>query len=381
MNSTDYLVIGAGIAGTSVAAELSMGHSVCLLEAEPHPGYHSTGRSAALFSETYGNKVVRSLSRASRRQLFEPSAGFSTESCATRRGTLFVATREQADALRNWAEQEDLRAVAHAVDAESARALCPVLRPDYVVAGVYEPNSYDIDVHGLQQAYLRQLRKHAGVLMTSRRVEAIRRTAAHWEVQAGTEIFTAPVLINAAGAWADHVASLAAVNRSGLRPLRRTAVLVDAPEGCSASAWPAVIAADESFYFKPDAGMLLLSPADETLMEPCDVQPDEWDIAVAVDRVTAAADIPVHRVRRRWAGLRTFAQDRVPVVGFDPATPGFFWLAGQGGYGVQTAPALARVAAALACGRAIPQPIADFGIEAADLSPHRFFTPLNRQPV
>jgi D-arginine dehydrogenase len=371
MNKIDFLVIGAGIAGASVAAELSTEYSVCLLEAESRPGYHSTGRSAALFSEIYGNSVIRSLSRASRGQMFEPPADFAPHPLITPRGTLFIATREQSEELHAFAARQDVRMCTRELDASATRALCPVLREGYVATGLYEPNAADIDVHGLHQAYLRQLRKHGGTLVTSARAESIRRSGENWIVHTGIEDFTAPILVNAAGAWADQVASLASVPPVGLRPLRRTAILVDAPEGHSISAWPFVIAADESFYFKPDAGQLLLSPADETLTEPCDVQPDEWDIAVIVDRITTATDITVHRIRHRWAGLRTFTEDRTPVVGFDPSAPGFFWLAGQGGYGVQTSPALARVAAALASNRQIPPVIADCGVEAADLAPDR----------
>jgi len=371
MTACDFVVIGAGIAGASVAAELSEKHSVCLLEAEAQPGYHSTGRSAALFSEMYGNRVVRSLSRASRRQMFEPSPTFASRPWTTPRGALFIANHEQVGQLRDMAEQEDVRRLTQELNAAATRALCPVLRSDYVVAGLHEPNACDIDVHGLHQAYLRQLRERGGHLMRSRRVDAISRSAGAWVVRADQETFVSPVLINAAGAWADQIALLASVAPLGLRPLRRTAILVDAPVGHSISAWPLVIAADESFYFKPDAGRLLLSPADETLVDPGDAQPDEWDIAVAVDRVTAATDLEVRQIRHRWAGLRTFAADRTPVVGFDPAAPGFFWLAGQGGYGVQTAPALALVAAALACERTIPQAIADFGVEAADMMRRR----------
>jgi D-arginine dehydrogenase len=371
-NHSDFVVIGAGIAGASVAAELSAQHSVCVLEAEPQPGYHSTGRSAALFSETYGNRVIRGLSRASRQAMFEPESDFGSAPWTTRRGTLFVAPAPDVERLRAFASEPDVRSRAFEIDAAAARALCPALKGDHFVAGLYEPNAADIDVHGLHQAYLRQLRARGGILRTSRRVEAIHRSGSNWVIRAGEEEFTAPILINAAGAWADQIASLASVPPVGLRPLRRTAILVDAPEGRDIGAWPLVIAADETFYFKPDAGRLLLSPADETPTEPCDVQPEEWDVAVAVDRVTAVTDIEVTRIRSRWAGLRTFARDRSPVVGFDSAVVGFFWLAGQGGYGVQTVPALSRVAASLALAGPVPQPIADFGVDAGDLSPQRF---------
>ncbi|MDB6084197.1 MAG: FAD-binding oxidoreductase [Gammaproteobacteria bacterium] len=371
MDRVDFIVIGAGIAGASAAAELSSAHRVCLLEAEPQPGFHSTGRSAALFLESYGNRVIRNLSRASRQHLFDPPPPFALGPWTKPRGALFIASHEQADKLLSLSGREDVRSSAREVTAAAAQELCPVLRSGYVGGALYEPNAADIDVHGLHQAYLKQFRANAGVLATSHRVDAIAHSAGHWEVQAGTKTFAAPVVINAAGAWADQIALLAGVTPAGLQPMRRTAILVDAPEGYSTGGWPLVIAADESFYFKPDAGLLLLSPADETPMEPCDVQPDEWDIAVAIDRVTTAADIAVHRIRHRWAGLRTFVQDRSPVVGFDSKAAGFFWLAGQGGYGVQTAPALARVAAALACERPIPQALGDFGVEAGDLSPGR----------
>jgi len=373
MVTADFVVIGAGIAGASVAAELSMRSSVVLLEAEAQPGYHSTGRSAALFSEMYGNRVIRGLSRASRRPMFEPDPAFGPRPWTSPRGTLFIATAEQADELQAFAAEDDVRTHARLVDAGAARSLCPVLRPGSVALGLYEPNASDIDVHGLHQAYLRKARANGGRIFLSHRVEAIGRSGSGFLLEAAAGTFAAPVVINAAGAWADQLARLASVAPAGLQPMRRTALLVDAPRGHAIDGWPLVIAADESFYFKPDAGLLLLSPADETPVEPCDAQPEEWDVAVAVDRVTAVADFEVARIRHRWAGLRTFARDRTPVVGFDPAAPGFFWLAGQGGYGVQTAPALALVAAALARDEPVPQAIQDLGVSAADLAPRRAY--------
>ena len=371
MHVADFLVVGAGIAGASVAAELSAANSVVLIEAESQPGYHSTGRSAALFSEIYGNRVIRNLSRASRHRMLEASPRFAEGPFTSPRGSLFIAATEHVDLLQRFAAQDDVRAATRYLDIGEAQALCPLLRPEYVAASLYEPGARDIDVHRLHHAYLRQFREQGGRLSTSFRLDAIDRRAGLWEIHFETETFAAPILINAAGAWADHVAMLASVAPAGLRPLRRTALLGDGPEGYSFRTWPAVIAAEESFYFKPDAHRLLLSPADESLTAPCDAQPEEWDVALAIDRVTAAANIPVPRILHRWAGLRTFASDRIPVVGFDPASPGFFWLAGQGGYGVQTAPALAIVAAALASGRSIPQAIADFDVGAEELSPHR----------
>jgi D-arginine dehydrogenase len=374
---TDFLIVGAGIAGASVGAELAATHSVCIVDAESHAGYHATGRSAALFSEIYGNSVIRRLSRASRQSLVEPAAAFIPGSLLSRRGTLFFATEMQSEKLQDFARQEDVRLVTRELNATETLAVCPLLRQEHVSIGLYEPNSADIDVNRLHQAYLRRIRDRSGQFVTSCQVEAVYHAGGLWHVRGGAGIFAAPILINAAGAWADQIAELASVQPVGLRPLRRTVVLVDGPVGWSFGAWPLVIAIDESLYFKPDAGRLLVSPADETLMKPCDVQADEWDVAVAIDRFTNATNIAVSCIRHRWAGLRTFASDRAPVVGFDPVRPGFFWLAGQGGYGVQTAPALAILAAALARNLPIPTTIADFGIDAADLSPHRLLQTRN----
>jgi D-arginine dehydrogenase len=203
-------------------------------------------------------------------------------------------------------------------------------------------------------------------------VRRIRYAGGRWTVQTPAGEWTAPVLVNAAGAWGDEVAALAGVPGVGLQPLRRTALLIDAPEGLDCAAWPAAIDVDEQFYFKPDAGLLLLSPADEHPSPPCDAQPDELDVAIAVDRFEQATGLQVRRVRHKWAGLRVFSPDRSPVVGFDPRAPGFFWLVGQGGYGIQTAPALGLLAAALASGEPAPNPILAAGTDLAALSPERF---------
>jgi D-arginine dehydrogenase len=249
-----------------------------------------------------------------------------------------------------------------------------VLREDYVAGAVYEPDASDIDVAALHQGYLRLYRARGGRLINSAEVHALARMAAGWSVQAGAETYTAPLVVNAAGAWADAIAALAGVPTVGLEPRRRTAVLVDPPPGAEISAWPFVCDIEERFYFKPEAGSLFLSPADETPTAPVDAQPDEWDVATAVDRVEAATTLQINRLKARWAGLRTFAPDRRPVVGFG-STPGFFWLAGQGGYGIQTSPALSRAAAALALGLPLPADLAECGVEAGPMSPARFERP------
>jgi D-arginine dehydrogenase len=366
----DVIVIGAGIAGTSVAAELSANCKVLLMEAEAQPGFHATGRSAALFSELYGPPAIRALSRASRDFLFHPPAGFTEVPLLKARGTLFVATHDQLDALEKLSQSETV--LASAIGAARACALCPILRDDVIAGAVYEPGACDIDVSALHLGYLRQFRAASGTASLASPVTSINYVSGAWRVAAGREDHNAAIIVNAGGAWADEIAMLGGVMPLGLSPLRRTAVLVDPPADQDSAHWPMVIDIDEQFYFKPDAGKLLLSPADETPSPPCDAQPDEWDIAVAVDRVTAVADINVRRVSHSWAGLRTFAPDRLPIVGFDTNADGFFWLAGQGGYGVQTAPALGKFAAALIHGSGNQRLSDDSDLTTDKLSPQRF---------
>lgn len=365
----DILVIGAGIAGTSVAAELSRTHRVAVLEREEFPGYHSTGRSAALFSEIYGNSVVRALSRASRNFFYAPPVGFATHALVKPRGSLYIAREQQLPQLDKFAQNTDLAGSIRRVSREEALRLCPILRPDYVSAALIEDDAADVDVNELHQGYLRQFRAAGGTLVVDADVKTLSRHNGQWIVETGTGTFTAPVIVNAAGAWADVIASKAGAAPLKIHPCRRTALLAELPQGIIADAWPMVIDIDETFYMKPDAGLLLISPADETPVTACDVQPEEFDIAVAIDRVEQATSLKVTRIRRRWAGLRSFAPDRSPVIGFDPATPGFFWLAGQGGYGIQTAPAAARLAASLLRGET-PADLKDISLE--QLSPRRF---------
>jgi D-arginine dehydrogenase len=248
--------------------------------------------------------------------------------------------------------------------------ICSILRPDYVAAAVIEDDAADVDVHALHQGYLRELRIRGGMLAVDTHVRQLLHRGGQWQVETQGGVLRAPVLVNAAGAWADAVANCAGASPLGIQPCRRTAVLVELPENVRGSAWPMVIDIDETFYMKPDAGLLLISPADETPVEPSDVQPEEIDVATAIDRVENATSLKIRRVRKRWAGLRSFAPDRSPVIGFDPVLRGFFWFAGQGGYGIQTAPAAAKLAAALLRGHAVPPEFAD--IYPAQLSPQRF---------
>jgi D-arginine dehydrogenase len=365
----DILVIGAGIAGASVAAQLASTHRVAILEREEFPGYHSTGRSAALFSEIYGNSVVRALSRASRDFFYDPPAGFAGQALVKPRGSLYIANQKQLPHLESFVQSTDLAGSIRRLTAREALDICPILRPDYVSAAVIEDDAADVDVHELHQGYLRQFRSAGGTLCVNADVKGLLYRAGQWTAETGVGTFAAPIVINAAGAWADAIALKAGLPSLNIRPCRRTAVLAELPPGLSADAWPMVIDIDETFYLKPDAGLLLISPADETPVAACDVQPEEFDIAVAIDRVQHATTLTVARIRKRWAGLRSFAPDRSPVIGFDAGAPGFFWLAGQGGYGIQTAPAAARLAAALLRGEKTPD--IDDGF-IAQLSPQRF---------
>ena len=332
---------------------------------------HSTGRSAALFSEIYGSAPVRALSRASRDFLYSPPQGFVESPIVRPRGALHIASAAQIARLDAFSALPDISPAVQRLCAEETHAACPILRPEHIVAGALEMASADVDVDLLHQGWLRQFRQRGGELRLGAEVVDLNRLGAGWLIRTTLDTFHAPVVINAAGAWADVVAVMAGVRPLGLQPKRRTALVVAAPEGQSTDAWPMVIDIDEQFYFRPEAGGLLLSPGDETPSDPCDAQPEEWDIAVAIDRVEAATTLEVRRVKRSWAGLRSFVADRSPVVGFAPDAEGFFWLAGQGGYGIQTAPAMGALATALARGEGVPPKLTDAGVTMDSLGPGR----------
>lgn len=370
--SFDFVIIGAGMAGASAAYFLSTEGSVLMLEMEAQPGYHTTGRSAALYSESYGNAPIRALTSGGRRFLLDPPDGFTDTAILTPRGALFVGREDQMASLDAAydAGTKHLDSMQRLTGAE-ARELVPVLREGYIAAGVLEADAMDMDVNALHQGFLRGARKRGTQLRQDARVTGLERRGDSWHVLAGGEDIFAKVIINAAGAWCDEVAGLAGAKRVGLMPKRRTAILFDGPGDIPFAAWPAFIDADEEFYARPESGALMGSPADETPMAPCDVQPEELDIAIAVDRLQMATTLEIRRIIRSWAGLRSFVADKTPVVGFDPRVPGFFWLAGQGGYGIQTSPSMGRVAAALAVGNDVPADLKQFGVIAADLSPAR----------
>lgn len=368
----DVAILGGGIAGASAAAHLAVDRSVVLLEREDQPGYHASGRSAALFSEAYGNAVVRALSVASRPFLDAPPQGFADHPLLSPRGAMHVGdANDEAHLAELFAETRRLVPGMQALSGAEARILVPALRPERVAAAVLEPDARDIDTNALLQGFLRLFRSLGGRVLTHAEVHAISRTSAGWEVETRAGRVSARTLVNAGGAWADTLAAMAGLAPLGLTPLRRTAFVFEPPPGLDVAAWPAVVSAAEDVYFKPDAGLLLGSPADETPSEPCDAQPEEWDVAVAAERIETLAELPVRRIVRRWAGLRTFAPDRTPVLGPDPAEPAFLWLAGQGGYGFQTGPALGRAAASLLRTGDLPADMLALGITAAALGPGR----------
>lgn len=367
----DIVVIGAGMAGASVAAELAGRARTILLEMEPQPGYHTTGRSAALFAPSYGPGPIRALTRASEAFYRTPPEGFSEVRLISPRGILMIARSDQLAALEALIDEVSGKSAVSKLDEAGMIALNPLLRPGYAVAGMFDANGQDIDVAALHQGYLRQLRAAGGQVVTKSEVTGLERQGDGWRITTAAGEISAGIVVNAAGAWADQVGQLAGAEKIGLVPKRRTAMMVAAPEGHMVDPLPITVDIDELFYLKPDAGRLLLSPADETPSPPCDAQPEELDIAICVDRVETAFQLSVRRIENKWAGLRSFVADKCPVAGYSDRVPGFYWLAGQGGYGIQTAPALARFAAAQILGVAVPQDILDEGVEPDDLAPSR----------
>ena len=372
MTDPDFLIIGGGIAGIAAAYELASVARVRVLEQEARLGYHASGRSAALWSTAFGNDTVQLLTRASGPFFRNPPSGFAEHPLIRPRGTLFIANEAQIAALEAaFAALIHGGTRAERVDARSARERVPALREEYVAAAIHEADSQDIDTDLLLQAYARGLKARGGEIVRASAVTSLRYEHGVWRAECDAGRHTARVVVNAAGAWADQVAALASAAPLGLVPMRRTAVIFAPAPHTDSGDWPAVGDIGEQFYFKPDAGRLFASPADETPSVPCDAAPEEWDVALTVERVQRATDLTVPRIEHRFAGLRTFAADRSPVIGYDPEMPGFFWLAGQGGYGLQTAPAAARAAAALATRQSWPADLTELRLSPEALSPAR----------
>jgi D-arginine dehydrogenase len=347
MSDFDIAIIGAGIAGASLAAEIAATRSVVLLEAEAQPGYHSTGRSAAFWDEAYGGPLVQPLTTASGPFLASPPPDFHDGPLMQPRGALHIGTDGQRDLAATMIAEFAASGVAmDEAGPDTIASLLPGVRPDWSQA-LWEPDCCDIDVAALHAAYLRQAKGRGAQLLCNAALTGVDWKSGGWELQTRGGAVTARTLVNAAGAWADIVAELAGVAPLGIQPYRRTIVQLDVDPAAPADL-PLVIALDGSFYFKPDAGgKLWLSPHDETETPACDAAPEELDVAIAIDRMQQVVDWRIRRVEHKWAGLRSFAPDRLPVIGLDPANQAFFWLAGQGGFGIQTAPAAAKLAAAL----------------------------------
>jgi D-arginine dehydrogenase len=370
-NMYDYLIIGAGISGASAAYELAAHGKVLMLEAESAPGYHSTGRSAALFTRNYGNAVVRRINQASHAFFLNPPAGFSEVPLITPRGSLTVASEENHNGLADILALSEPGHEIEEVTATRCLELCPLLRSEHVAAGAYEQGVMDMDVAAIHQGFLRGYKARGGVLLCHHRVESLERKSGQWQLVAGDLSVTARVVINAAGAWAGQIGTMAGATEIGLVPKRRTAITVDVPDHINTSMLPAIDVIGSDGYFKPEAGRLMASPGDQMPVAPQDVQPDEWDIAVLVDWLQTQTILDVRRIASSWAGLRSFVADDTPVIGFDNRVDDFFWLAGQGGYGIMMAPALARMTAGLVTTGQLAADLQDIGLKPSDLAASR----------
>ena len=374
MTGADVLVVGAGIAGLSAAWRLAAHGRVIVLDRESSLAYHSSGRSATYYHFGIGNRAVRLLTRCSGAFFAAPPPGFADSVLASPAPAMMVV-RDGQDALfeQNLAEMASITGTAHEIALDAARAIVPVLKlageaEGGITRALLDPAAARLDGHALLMGYARGLRQRGGSVVTSAEATAIERRNSEWVVRTPQGDFGAPVLIDAAGAWADEVALRAGVAPLGLAPLRRTIIAFDPPGGIDAHAWPLVRSLANEFYFLPEGRRLLASPADETPSPPCDAQADEYDVALAAWRIEEVTTMSVRRVTHKWAGLRTFTPDRTPVAGFDPDVEGFFWLAGQGGYGLQTAPSMAQACECLIAGVSWPESL---GVPPEALAPRR----------
>ncbi|MCP4308203.1 MAG: FAD-binding oxidoreductase [bacterium] len=367
----DFVVIGAGIAGASAAYELSAHGKVVVLEAEAVAGYHTTGRSAALFTEAWERGPWRALASSSRPFLQAPPAGFVEHPILSSLPVLIIGRIDQSDAVQSLYETATAQVAVTLLDGDEASNWCPMLRPGYVHKALLEPGSHAIDVDGLHQGFQRGAKRRGGQIMLGHTVDRIERRGPGWLVVAGDVEVQTPVVVNAAGAWCDKVGAMAGLPPIGLVPKRRTAFTFAAPDGVDLGSLAMVIDIDEQFYFKPESGQLMGSLAEATPMEPHDVRPEEIDVALAIERIEAATVMEIRHVRRTWAGLRSFVADGSPVVGEDPLAPGFFWLAGQGGAGILTSPAMSQLVAGLVTTGAAPAALFDHGVDEQSLSPTR----------
>lgn len=373
-NKADFIIVGGGVAGLSAAARLALHGQVVVLEAEEAVGYHSSGRSAAFYHFGLGNPLVRGLTAWSRPFFDAPPAGFTDVPLATPKPALFIATEAMRAELDDLgAEMRRFTDSVETADEAAMRALCPLLKfgEGGIVAGLVDHGGRSLDADALLQGFARQARSR-GTVRVRHRIARLEQSGAGWTAttEAG-DSYSAPIIINAAGAWADHVAEMAGVAPIGLQPRRRTIIVFDPPQGTDVRDWPFIKTPGDVFYILPQGNRLLACPNDETDTPPCDAQPEEYDVALAAHLVEEFTTLPPPRLTGRWAGLRSFVKDRMPVAGFAPDAPGFFWLAGQGGFGLQTSPAMSALAEALVTGSAWPEGMSDLGVTPDAVSPLR----------
>ncbi|WP_416896781.1 MAG: NAD(P)/FAD-dependent oxidoreductase [Minwuia sp.] len=375
MIECEIAVIGGGIAGYAAACFLAeakgSGSEIALIERESQPGYHTTGRSAAMYTEVYGNATIRAMVRAARPFLENPERRFADRSFLAPRGALMVANETQAARIDAFLEEMNRPDLLEKVGRDRCLDISPALDPERVVGGVYEAAAMDIDVHALLQAYVRVFRGLEGRSLHDAEVRGISGQAGAFEIETAVGTVKAGLIVNASGAWGDMIGQMAGAAPVGLVPMRRTAITFDPPAGMDPSKWPLTFDIDEEWYFKPDAGRILASPADETPAGPSDAQPEELDIAICIDRIETATTLQVRRPASRWAGLRCFVDDHSPVNGFDDKVEGFYWLIGQGGYGIKTSSTMARIAAARITAQPIPDDILAQGLDPANLAVER----------
>ncbi|NUS71058.1 MAG: FAD-binding oxidoreductase [Ensifer adhaerens] len=372
MQDYDVAIIGGGIAGLSLAYFLAPHRSVVVIEREEGLGYHSTGRSAAEFVLRYNAPEVCALAAISKSFFDNPPEGFSEVALLKQRGGVMIANAEKLARFEEvFAEESCANPDLRRLTIDEAIACVPILRRDYVAAAYYDPQFWDIEVENLLQGYVRGARRHGAAIIERSDVLAPRRDGDRWVLSTSAGELRAKTIVNAAGGWADPVAQLFGVAPVGIVPHRRTAITVDLPEGIDALTLPEINEIDEDFYMKPEGGRLLSSPADATPCEPGDVQPEEIDVAWAAHYVEEATTVPVRRIFKSWAGLRSFAPDKLPVIGFARERSDFFWLAGQGGYGILTSPALGAYAANLLIGASAPEGFGAVGLDPSTFSPER----------
>ena len=366
-NHFDIIVLGAGIAGASVAAHVAEHRTIAILDMEDRPGYHTTSRSAASFEPNYGPNPILALTRASRDFFMNPPEGFSDAPLFTKRGSLVLEASGQEKAAEVF--------LAKAVNIEELseaqlRAMVPVLREGYATRGFLESGTGALDVDLLHHGYLRLFKQRGGVLKLQAGATKIKKMGETWHIETPQGVFTTKLIVNAAGAWGDQVAKLAGVKPVGLIPKRRSIGVISVA-GHDVMKWPFMVDCAESWYAVPQSGKLLVSSADATPVEPHDAYADDEAIAIGIDRLMQATTIDVRHMEHSWGGLRTFSPDGAPVVGFDPSTEGFFWLVGQGGYGIQTSPALSRTAAAMLLRQPIPADVLAAGLDINDILANR----------